>query len=349
MPWYGVKDGQEQRIPDKLIDGKWKPTLWNVRKKDSKNGKRGERTGPKLHEHGKLCPNLEKLDSNLGQQLVKYVALGHRRGLLEGLIKIIRPDGRIPAEANPIGAATHRMTHSKIVNIPSTDAFFGREIRSLFVAKEGYSIVGCDSKSNQARMLCHYMGDDAYTAKVVKDDIHNVNRIMVGLKSRADAKTVYYAFLFGAGDLKLGSGLGGGAKVGRDAKNKFLKAIPRIGTLINNAKKAVRVRGYLYGLDGRRIYCSSEHKALNYLLQGAEAVYMKYSQAFLWKAIKKEGLDARFVATVHDEYQLEVKDGDVKRVSELCLWAMEHTGKYLNLSVPMEGDVNVGKDWSLTH
>jgi len=76
---------------------------------------------------------------------------------------------------------------------------------------------------------------------------------------------------------------------------------------------------------------------------------MKYSQAFLYKAIRHYKLDAKFVATVHDEYQLEVRNDHVDKVKELCLWAMEHTGKYLNLSVPMAGDVAVGDTWADTH
>ena len=327
----------------------WKPTLWNTRKKDSKNGKRGERTGPKLHEKGKLCVNLEKLASSLGKDIVKYVTVGHRRGLLEGLIKVVRADGRIPAEANPIGAATHRMTHKKVVNIPSVEAFYGEHIRGMFISREGYSIVGCDSKSNQARMLCHYMKDDVYTEAVVNGDIHSTNQAAAKLDTRANAKTFFYGFIFGAGDAKIGKIVGGSSTAGKKLKAQFLHSLPKLKRLLDNVKKVIRVRGYLIGLDGRKVYCNSEHKALNYLLQSAEAIYMKYSQAFLYNAIKRRGLDARFVATVHDEYQLEVRDDHVEKVRELCLWAMEHTGKYLNLTVPMEGDVKVGQTWAGTH
>ena len=159
----------------------------------------------------------------------------------------------------------------------------------------------------------------------------------------------FYGFIFGAGDNKIGKIVGGSAKAGKQLKAQFLNSLPKLAVLLGQVKKAVRVRGYLYGLDGRKVYCTSEHKALNYLLQSAEAIYMKYSQAILAKAIQKEGLDARFLATIHDEYQLEVKDEHVERVSELCLWAMKKAGEYLNVSVPMEGDVDVGKDWSETH
>jgi len=341
--------GSDQQLKEYLLSIGWRPTLWNYRKKDTINGKKGDRTGPKISQEGKLCPNLDKLGGGLGPLLVLYLKCKHRKGLLEGLLSLVREDGRISAEANPIGAATHRMTHKKIVNIPGSGAFYGSNIRSLFIAKSGYSIVGVDSKACQARMLCHYMGDKEYTKQVLVMDIHEVNRRLVGLKSRSEAKTVYYAFLFGAGDPKLGASLGGTAKDGRRAKQGFLRAIPRIGSLIKRVKSRVEDNGYVYGLDGRRIYVNSPHKALNYLLQGAEAVYMKYAQSILWKNIQREGLDAHYVATVHDEFQMEVLDAHVDRVRELALDAMLRAGTHLGINLPMEGDIKVGRTWRDTH
>lgn len=350
--------GSDKQVKEFLLTVGWKPTWWNFRKKDSKEGKKGDRMSPKLSDKGHLCPNLDELDGELGQNIATYLKCKHRKSLLEGLLKVVRPDGRIPAEANTIGAATHRMTHRKIVNIPGGDSFYGKEIRSLFITKAGYSIVGCDSKSNQMRMLAHYLGIDEkhpYGYAILKgtkaegNDCHCVAAESAGLESRSGGKTLNYSLLFGQGDASTAKALGKSTAQTRAVKDRFFSNIPELPILLNNVKKAVRVRGFLYGLDGRKIYCSSEHKALNYLLQSAEAVYMKYSQAILARAIEKEGLDAKFIATIHDEYQLEVKDEHVKRVSELCLWAMEKAGTYLNISVPMEGDVNVGKNWSETH
>lgn len=358
IEFEGMNLGSDPQVKEFLLSLGWIPTWYNIRKKDSKNGKRGEKTGPKLHNNGELCPNLDELDSNLGKLIVEYLKYKHRRGLLNGLKNVQRADGRISAEANTIGAATHRMTHKKIVNIPGVDAFMGEEIRSLFIAKEGYSIVGCDSKSNQMRMLCHYLGLDEtheyanavlHGTKKDNSDAHCIAQTMAGLEARGEGKTLNYSILFGSGDASLAVKLRRSLGVVRRIKAEFFSNLPELPTLIKQVKAASEARGFLYGLDGRKIWCSQPYKALNYLLQGAEAVYMKYSQAFLYMAIIKEGLDAKFVATIHDEYQLEVLDAHVERVSELCLWAMELTGKYLKLKVPMEGDVNVGKNWAETH
>jgi len=341
--------GSDKQLKEWLLSIGWVPTMFNYRKKDTINGKKGDRTGPKLSDQGRLCPNLDKLGNNLAHPITQYLKCKHRKGLLEGLLSLVRSDGRVGGAANTLGTATFRMSHRGIVNIPGSGAFYGSNIRSLFLAKSGYSIVGVDSKACQARLLCHYMGDKEYTKQVLVMDIHEVNRRLVGLKSRSEAKTVYYAFLFGAGDPKLGASLGGTAKDGRRAKQGFLRAIPRIGSLIKRVKSRVEDNGYVHGLDGRRIYVNSPHKALNYLLQGGESVYMKYAQSILWKSIQREGLDAHYVATVHDEFQMEVLDAHVDRVRELALDAMLRAGTHLGINLPMEGEVKVGRTWRDTH
>lgn len=336
--------GSTQKVKDYLMGLGWKPTLWNFRKEDN------ERMSPKLKDsEGNFCNNLLQLDSDMAKKIVEYLQLKHRKGLVEGLLRVVRPDGRISGEAMTIGAATHRMTHKKIVNIPGCHAYLGTEIRSLFVAKEGYKIIGVDSKSNQLRMLCHYMGDDAYTEAVLNGDIHSENQRIAGLDTRAQAKTFIYGFLFGAGDGKIGKIVGGNSASGRQLRERFLGGLPKLKRLVNGVKARAEQNGYVFGLDGRKIFIDSPHKALNYLLQGAEAVYMKYAQCFLWKWIKDEGLDAHFVATVHDEFQIECKEEHVERVTELALKAMLVAGEHLNIKVPMEGDANIGSSWAETH
>lgn len=341
--------GSDKQLKEYLLSLGWRPTLYNYRKKDTINGKKGERTGPKISEQGKLCPNLDKLDGSLGKLIVLYLKCKHRKGLLEGLLSLVREDGRIGGEANTIGAATHRMTHKGIVNIPGSDAWYGSYIRSLFIAPNGYSIVGCDSKSNQVRMLCHYMGDPEYTKQVLQGDIHIHNMKLAGLETKPQAKRFFYGFLFGSGDEKTGQIVGGTATAGRKLKATFLNKLPKLKSLVNRVKAAVDKNGYIYGLDGRKIYVSSSHKALNYLLQSAEAIYMKYAQCILWKWIRDEGLDAHYIATIHDEFQMEVLDAHIERVRELALKAMLKAGTHLGITVPMEGECKVGKTWAKTH
>lgn len=350
--------GSDKQVKEFLLTIGWEPTWYNFRKKDSDLGKRGDRMSPKLSDSGNLCPNLDELDGDLGRDIATYLKNKHRRSLLEGLLKVVRPDGRIPAEANTLGAATHRMTHRKITCIPGPNAFFGPEIRSLFIAREGYSIVGVDSKSNQMRILAHYLKLNdkhpyarsiLYGTKEDNSDAHCIARDMAGLAERFEGKTLNYSILFGSGDPSLAKKLGKTVAAVKRIKKKFFGNLPELPTLLKGVKHVIDTRGYLKGLDGRKIWLTQSYKALNYLLQSAEAVYMKYALVFLDEAIKKEGLDAKFVANIHDEFQLEVKDEDIERVSELCLWTMEYTGEYLNLNVPMAGDVNVGKTWAETH
>jgi len=350
--------GSDKQVKAFLLTLGWQPTWWNFRKKDTKDGKKGDKMSPKLSDSGNLCPNLDTLNGEMGQDIGTYLKNKHRKSLLEGLMKVVRSDGRIPAEANTIGAATHRMTHRKIVNIPGSNAFFGPEIRSLFIAKEGYKIIGCDSKSNQMRMLAHYLKLDKthafanailYGTKEDNSDSHCIARDMAGLKQRFEGKTLNYSILFGSGIPSLAKKLKRSVSAVKKIVGTFYGNLPELPKLLKQVKQVVEKRGYLYGLDGRKIFCAQAYKALNYLLQSAEAIYMKYSQVFLSRAIKEEGLDARFVATVHDEYSLEVVEAHIDRVKELTLWAMEEAGTHLNITVPMEGDAKVGNNWMEVH
>ena len=112
-------------------------------------------------------------------------------------------------------------------------------------------------------MLCHYMGDPQYTDAVINGDIHSTNQEAAGLEFRHQSKTFFYGFLFGAGDAKIGKIVGGSTKEGRQLKAKFFKALPKLKVLVDNVKKATEARGFLYGLDGRKIWCTSAHKSLN--------------------------------------------------------------------------------------
>lgn len=337
----------DKQVKEYLLELGWVPTWWNFSKKT------GDRTSPRITEKTskELCPNLLKLDGDKAKLIVMYLTSKHRHQTIAGLLKVVRPDGRIPGEANTLGAATHRMRHRKIVNIPGSHAYMGKAMRSMFTSRKGYKIVGIDSKSNQVRMLCHYMGDDEYTQQVVdpNGDIHSHNQMLAKLPTRADAKTFFYGFLFGAGDEKTGKIVGGGKKAGKQLKETFFNSLPKLRLLVKRVKNAVEKQGYVLGLDGRKVYISSSHKALNYLLQSAEAIYMKYAHCIFNAKLQKTTLDARFVVTMHDEWQLEVKDEDVDEVVKLGLESMLEAGRYLNINLPMEGDAQVGNNWSETH
>ena len=107
--------------------------------------------------------------------------------------------------------------------------------------------------------------------------------------------------------------------------------------------------GFIKGLDGRKLLVRSEHAALNTLLQGAGAIVMKQALVILDKMIKRLQLDAKFVANVHDEWQIECHERDADQVGRLGVTAIIEAGKTLNLNCPLDGDYHVGNNWSETH
>ena len=195
-------------------------------------------------------------------------------------------------------------------------------------------------------MLAHYMKDEGFTHGLLNGDIHTANQMAAGLESRNQAKTFIYALLYGAGDAKLGTVVGGNAEDGGRLRQSFFDNLPAFKVLKDRVSRASK-RGYLKGLDGRKLFVRSEHAALNTLLQGAGAIVMK--KALVLLNDKMSGMDAHFVANVHDEWQIEVHASVSQRVGELGVEAIEQAGLDFNLRCGLTGEYNVGNNWADTH
>ena len=103
------------------------------------------------------------------------------------------------------------------------------------------------------------------------------------------------------------------------------------------------------GLDGRKLLIRTQHAALNTLLQGGGAIVMKRALAMLHSLIKLQTLDAHFVANIHDEWQMEVREDLADFVGKLAVDCIQTAGNYYNLRCPMDGEYKVGDNWSETH
>ena len=279
-----------------------------------------------------------------------YLMLQKRYAQVTSWLKALSNDGRIRGYVNPCGTVTGRMTHSKpnLAQVPAVYSPYGKECRSLFVVPKGYKLVGMDASGLELRMLAHYMNDKDYTHEVLNGDIHTANQRAAGLESRDKAKTFIYAFLYGAGDGKIGEIVGGTARQGKVLKANFLNNTPALATLRSRVAKASG-KGYLKGLDGRRIKVRSEHSALNTLLQGAGAVVMKQALVHLEDYANKEGLDYHFIGNIHDEIQTEVREDQATRFGELAVQAVVDTTETLNLRCPLDAEYKIGNNWADTH
>lgn len=336
--------GSGAQVKDYLLANGWIPAEWNFNKETK------ERTSPKLSKDDPFLG----VQGSAGKLVANRMIFRHRRSQLEGFLKIIRYDGRITADVTGL-CPTARLKHKGIVNIPGSDAKFGNQMREVFIADKGYVIVGCDAASCQLRMLAHYMGDDEYTEAAIngdKDtgtDIHSVNMRIAGLSSRSEAKILIYSILFGAGNPKLAAQLGCSKKEAARIRKRFLSGLPKMQELVDSLKRVWRERGYLVGLDGRKIFVRSEHMLLVYLLQSAEAIMMKVATCYADKWISNGGYDAHMVAHVHDEFQFEVIESESKKVASLLEDAIVKAGEYLKLTVPMAGEADIGRNWRETH
>lgn len=215
--------------------------------------------------------------------------------------------------------------------------------------------VGYDGAGLELRMLAHYVNDPEYTREIVDGDVHTANQLAAGLPTRDDAKTFIYAFIYGAGDGKLGQIINGTTKDGTAIRAKFLAANPLLAKLIEETK-ALAEKGYLIGIDGRRLIMRRSedgsvavHKALNTLLQAAGAIVMKYAMIDLHEAVKKAGLRAWKVLDIHDEGQWECHPEDVPELTRLMSECVKNAGIKLSCNCPLASDAAIGASWYDTH
>lgn len=300
--------------------------------------------------------DLEEIDLPEAKLCAEYLTLQKRLGMVKSWLDHQAVDERVHGSVLTNGAVTGRMTHTapNMAQIPRL-----AEYRRLFIVPEGYKLVGCDAQGLELRMLAHYMQDDAYTAQVLEGDIHSYNQEMAGLPERYQAKTFIYAFLYGAGDAKIGQIVGGNAKDGARLKEKFLAEVPALAKLLAKLKtitKNSKTKDYkgeevtsVPGLDGRRIWIRHEHAALNSLLQGAGAVVMKKALVIADAELQKRGLEYEFVANVHDEWQVEARADHAEEVGQVLEWAIAEAGRQLDMRCPLAGESKVGDNWSETH
>ena len=192
------------------------------------------------------------------------------------------------------------------------------------------------------------MNDEGFKNEILNGDIHTANQKLAGLESRDQAKTFIYALIYGGSDLRLGQVVGGNRNDGKRLRRSFLNNLPSFATLKDKVERATR-KGYLKGLDGRKVFIRSEHAALNTLLQSAGAIVMKQALVNLNNKIKENNLDAHFVANVHDEWQIESAGHEAFIVGKHGVESIKQVEHDFNLRCPLDGEYKIGNNWSETH
>ncbi len=249
-----------------------------------------------------------------------------------------------------VATQTFRCAHRSpnLAQVPSDERF-----RKLFQATPGYVMVGADLSGIELRMLAHYLArfdKGRYSEILLTGDIHQTNADKIGI-SRRLVKTVTYAFLYGAGDVKIGHSYDKqlpddkARKKGREIRKAYIEAIPGLKELLEAVHKASE-RGYVRGLDNRHILVDSRHKSLNYLLQGSAAIIAKK-----WMVLTNERspINSHQLAFVHDELQFECKKTEVRELQNILESTAVEAGEYYKMRCPVAAESKHGSNWADVH
>lgn len=357
IEWQELNLGSGAQVGERLVAAGWKPTEFT------------EKTKIPVVNYETLEEAAAEIPE--AKAIYDYLLLDKRRSQVESWVEHLGDDGRVHGRVDPMGAVTGRMTHNSpnVAQVPSCDAPWGHECRSLWIAPEGYCIVGADASGLELRMLAHYMNDPEYIREILEGDIHWTNTLALGFfdegtirvtdethpdynehkKYRNIAKTFIYALIYGAGDPKIGSIVGGGRKEGEELKAKFLAAFPALEELIDKVQRIASNSGSVPGLDGRRIPVDSLHSALNRLLQGGGAIVMKKALTIYDEYSKLWSLDAQRVGNIHDELQDQVLLSHSRKAGILMVESIKAAGTQLNMRCPLDGEYKIGPSWAETH
>ncbi len=326
--------GSRKQIGEYLIDFGWKPDRFTP-------------TGQPIVDEKTLSEITHIHEANL---IAQFLLLQKRIAQIDSWIEATEEDERVHGFVIPNGAITGRMTHRNpnMAQVPSSHSPYGKECRACWIVEDNNVLLGVDASGLEIRMLAHYMNDEEYTNEILNGDVHTANQELAKLESRDKAKTFIYALMYGAGDEKLGKVVGGSTADGKRARQYFFDNKPTFKSLRDRVQRA-SAKKYLKGLDGRKLYVRNQHSALNTLLQGAGAIVMKKGLVLLDDMLKLNGIDYKFVANIHDEWQIEVKESQADFAGRLAVDSIIKAGEHFKLRCPLDGEYKTGVNWSETH
>lgn len=307
----------QDQMKDYFLSIGWKPTFYNFQRGPDGKPLRDPltrqliKTSPKIQEAGKICPNLEAMETGIVKDVVKWLSLRNRQSVLQGWLDNprLQMDGRIGAGRTGI-AATHRQKHKVVVNVPkaSDKVLLGKEFRSLWTSENGMLIAAGDASALEGRVQGHYTWryDGGVTAKDLLDgDIHSKTAKSVYAEELKDfdisspdfnkddpvfkpyrdrSKNVFYATLYGAGDAKIASTAGLPESKGKEVSEKFWAANPGTKKLKDALERYWENSGkkkYLPAIDGRILLTRKKSALLNTIFQSCGGIIMDYAGCFL--------------------------------------------------------------------
>lgn len=299
---------------------------------------------------------LKDIGTPIALEFLQCLELSKHLGMLsEGAnawLKLVRKD-RIHHHCS-VSCNTHRCAHRRpnLAQVPSDERF-----RRLFTATPGLCMVGADLSGIELRMFAHYLSrydGGRYGEILLNGDIHQVNADKIGI-SRKLVKTVTYAFLYGAGNEKIGFSYDPqlpphkAKQKGKEIREAYLDAIEGLSDLVEAVKKKVQSTGYINSIDGRKIHVDGPHKALNYLLQSGAGVIAKRWMVIAHDNIKQLNIEADQLAFVHDELQFECNPADADNLMLNLELSAALAGEHYGLRIPIAAEAKRGSSWAEVH
>ena len=287
---------------------------------------------------------------------------------VEGLLKVIGPDGRIHSNFLQTEARTGRLssTEPNLQNIPIRTEL-GSRMRAFFVAPEGCELVDADYSQIELRLLAHASGDEAMREAFLQGrDIHRSTAAKmyhipdeeVTPALRSSAKAINFGIMYGKGAFSLSRDLGISVKEADAFLKNYLDTFPGVDGYMRSTIADAKEKGYVSTLFGRRralpelsstnfqVRSGGERMARNTPIQGTAADIIKLAMVRVWRRLRAEGMQSRLILTVHDELIVEAPEAEAARAAEILQHEMEHCVSY---SVPLSVEAKIGRNWLQAH
>lgn len=325
----------------------------------------------KRNKNGKYSTNAEILEKLADENAVVGQILTYRQyqklnsTYIEGIRPLIdRTTGLVHTTYNQTVTSTGRLSSANpnLQNIPIREEE-GRELRKLFVPREGNVFIDADYSQIELRLLAHFSGckelieaynDGMDIHAVTASQVFGVPLADVTHKMRSEAKAVNFGIIYGISDFGLAKNLNIPVKTARDYIDSYFKTYSTVKDYMQSNVEFARSNGYVATLTGRKRYIREinssnynlrqfgERAAMNMPLQGSSADIIKIAMINVRSALRREELHAKLILQVHDELVLDCPESEAERASSILKHEMENAVK---LNVPLKADVSIGKSW----
>lgn len=281
-----------------------------------------------------------------------------------GIKNCVKEDGKLHTIYTQTLTRTGRLSsiEPNLQNIPIRYKE-GKEIRKAFIPEENSVFLSSDYSQIELRMFAHMSGEqnlidafkhhlDIHTKTAM--DIYHVSKDEVTKNMRRDAKAVNFGIIYGISSFGLAEDLGVDIKTAKKFLDNYLETFPGIKNYMDKIIKDAYEKGYVKTIMNRKrnidelyntnhmIKVQGERMALNTPIQGSSADILKKAMIDIYNEFNRLNLKSKMILQVHDELIFNVKNDELEKVKEIVINFMENAYK---LNVPLEVDVEIGKNW----